>query len=424
MESLGQKLREARERLNVSLEQVARDTHISKQYLEALEDESFGMIPGETYIIGFLRNYAEYLALNPEELVSLYRNLRIQEQPLPMSELLDRGQPKVPRRFLLWIVVLVVVLGAAAFLIYRFGFAGREPRPRAEQASAQSSEGATEQFRFQEEAVTRWFSQDEVLDVPVNGGTYQMTLAEVGNKLSLRIPGGSVELNIGEERQLDLNTDGRNDVLIRLNDLDATEVARRANISLYKITKDSLVQVPAESATPSSGDGAPGASVSGEGIASGRVAGDSAAGDSAAGALTSETGAGASGALASEGASVTDRGEPPGTVSAAGTGPITVLTAASPSPFRLGINFRGYCLLRYRVDNETRDERFFHKGETFALDGKNEVMLWVSNAGALRLSVGGREIELGRPGEVSVKLVRWSRDESSGQYLLQVIDQE
>jgi cytoskeleton protein RodZ len=395
MESLGQKLREARERLNVSLEQVARDTHISKQYLEALEDESFGMIPGETYIIGFLRNYAEYLALNPEELVSLYRNLRIQEQPLPMSELLDRGQPKVPRRFLLWIVVLVVVLGAAAFLIYRFGFAGREPRPRA-----------------------------EVLDVPVNGGTYQMTLAEVGNKLSLRIPGGSVELNIGEERQLDLNTDGRNDVLIRLNDLDATEVARRANISLYKITKDSLVQVPAESATPSSGDGAPGASVSGEGIASGRVAGDSAAGDSAAGALTSETGAGASGALASEGASVTDRGEPPGTVSAAGTGPITVLTAASPSPFRLGINFRGYCLLRYRVDNETRDERFFHKGETFALDGKNEVMLWVSNAGALRLSVGGREIELGRPGEVSVKLVRWRRDESSGQYLLQVIDQE
>ena len=46
MESLGQKLRDAREEHNFSLEQVARDTHISKHYLEALEEESFTSIPG------------------------------------------------------------------------------------------------------------------------------------------------------------------------------------------------------------------------------------------------------------------------------------------------------------------------------------------------------------------------------------------
>jgi len=393
MESLGQKLREARERHNVSLEQVARDTHISKQYLEALEEESFGMIPGETYIVGFLRNYAEYLALNPEELITLYRNLKIQEQPLPMTELLDRGQPRARRRFLLWAVILIVVLGGAAFLVYRFGFAGREPRPRAQEAPVQAALGTGEEFQFQEEAITRWFSQGDVLVVPVNGTTYQMALTEVGNKLSVRIPGGSVELNIGEERQLDLNTDGRNDILLRLNDLDATQVARRANISLYKITKDSLVQVPAVSAP------------------------DSTASESQ---PVQEPPATAQ-AQAPEPARV-EVSPPP--ASAAGTGPITVLTAASPSPFRLSISFRGYCLLRYRVDNEIRDERFFHKGETFALDGKNEVMLWISNAGALRLNVGGREVELGRPGSVSVKLVGWVRDDNSGQYLLQVADRE
>ncbi|MBN1837778.1 MAG: helix-turn-helix domain-containing protein, partial [Spirochaetales bacterium] len=245
MESLGQKLREARERHNVSLEQVARDTHISKQYLEALEEESFGSIPGETYIVGFLRNYAEYLALNPEEMVSLYRNLRIQEQPLPMTELLDRGKPKVPRRFLALVVVLIVILGGAAYLIYRFGFAGREAGARPEAPAAQAAEGAAEEFLFQEEAITRWFTQSDVLVVPLNGSSYRMVLSEIANRLTVRIPGGSVELNIGEERQLDLNTDGRNDVLFRLNDLDATQVARRANISLYKVTKDSLVQVPA-----------------------------------------------------------------------------------------------------------------------------------------------------------------------------------
>jgi hypothetical protein len=51
-------------------------------------------------------------------------------------------------------------------------------------------------------------------------------------------------------------------------------------------------------------------------------------------------------------------------------------------------------------------------------------MLWISNAGALRLNVGGREVEPGRPGAVTAKLIRWSRDEASGQYVLQVLDRE
>jgi cytoskeletal protein RodZ len=406
MESLGQKLREARERHNVSLEQVARDTHISKQYLEALEEESFGLIPGETYIVGFLRNYAEYLALNPEELVTLYRNLKIQEQPLPMTELLDRRPPKVPRRFLLWVVVLVVVLAGAGYLVYRFGFADREARPRAEETPVQATQGSAEEFNFQEEAVTRWFNQSDVLVVPVNGGSYQMALTEVGKRLAVRIPGGTVELNIGEERQLDLNTDGRNDVLIRLNDLDATEVAKRANISLYKITRDSVAQVPARE----------GGGASTETPAEATVA--AAPGGESPGTAGQPT------ESAESQPPEPPRAESPPPASASGTGTFTVLTADSPSPFRLGINFRGYCLLRYRVDNEIRDERFFHRGETFALDGKNEVMLWISNAGALRLNVGGREVELGRPGSVTAKLVRWTRDESTGQYLLQVIDRE
>ena len=53
MESLGLKLKEAREQHNYSLEQVARDTHISKHYLKALEEEDFTVLPGETYVVGF-----------------------------------------------------------------------------------------------------------------------------------------------------------------------------------------------------------------------------------------------------------------------------------------------------------------------------------------------------------------------------------
>ena len=77
MESFGEKLRCAREKSNYSIEQIARDTHISKRYLRALENEDFSVFPGETYLKGFLRNYSEYLGLNPEEMVSIYKNMMI-----------------------------------------------------------------------------------------------------------------------------------------------------------------------------------------------------------------------------------------------------------------------------------------------------------------------------------------------------------
>ena len=90
MESFGRILRETRERKNLTAEQIARDTRISRRFLEALEEENFSLFPAETYLIGFLRNYAEYLGLDKDELVTIYRNMKIQEQPLPMSELSPR----------------------------------------------------------------------------------------------------------------------------------------------------------------------------------------------------------------------------------------------------------------------------------------------------------------------------------------------
>jgi len=108
----------------------------------------------------------------------------------------------------------------------------------------------------------------------------------------------------------------------------------------------------------------------------------------------------------------------------AAAGAASVISADAPSPFRVSISFRGYCLFRYLVDNDIREERFFHKGESFSLDAKNEVQLWISNAGVVRLMVAGRELEAGRPGAVITKQIRWRRDEDSGQYILEVVTTE
>jgi cytoskeleton protein RodZ len=390
MESVGQKLRETREQHNFSLEQVARDTHISKQYLEALEQEQFSVIPGETYIIGFLRNYAEYLSLNPEEIVTLYRNIQIQEQPLPMTELLEPVGSKAPPRLFILLVVVLAVLGAGGYLLYRYVIASPRPaRPRTEVVQTAQVEG--QEFLFEDEAMTRWFSVDDTIGFPLNGSTYRLQLINIDRTLTVKVPGGTLDLTVGQDRQLDVNGDGRNDLRILLNDLDATDVAKRANLSLYKITKAAPPQVAEAAETP---EGEQGASAE-EGV--------------------SEEGAFATGgeAAAAEAAAVETT-----------TGAISITTADAPSPFRVSVSFRGYCLFRYLVDNDIREERFFHKGENFSLDARNEVRLWISNAGVVRLVVAGRELEVGRAGAVTSKQVRWRRDEASGQYVLEVVTQE
>jgi cytoskeletal protein RodZ len=384
MESLGQKLRETREQHNFSLEQVARDTHISKQYLEALEQEQFSTIPGETYIIGFLRNYAEYLSLNPEEIVSLYKNIQIQEQPLPMTELLEPAGSKAPPRLLILLVIILAVLGGGAYLLYRYVIASPGPaRPQtaAVQETAEQVEG--QEFVFEDEAMTRWFSADDTIGFPLNGNIYRLQLINIDRTLTVKVPGGTMDMTVGQDRQLDVNGDGRNDLRILLNDIDATDVAKRANLSLYKITKATPTQV-AEAAEIAEGEQS---------------------------ALTEE----GEGDLSTTGEAI---------VTEAAAGAISITTANSPSPFRVSISFRGYCLFRYLVDKDIREERFFHKGENFALDAKNEVRLWISNAGVVRLMVAGRELEVGRAGAVTTKLVRWRRDEASGQYVLEVVTSE
>ena len=107
MESVGERLRRAREEMGVSIEQVARETLISKRYLFAIESEDFSVMPGETYISGFISNYSTYLGLDPIEMVTLYKNFQIQEQPIPFNELLESHRK--PSLKILFIIMIALV---------------------------------------------------------------------------------------------------------------------------------------------------------------------------------------------------------------------------------------------------------------------------------------------------------------------------
>jgi cytoskeletal protein RodZ len=73
---LPERLYAARERKGVDLYRAERDTKIRARYLAALERGEYGELPGDVYTKGFLRNYALYLGLDPDEVVGQWRRER------------------------------------------------------------------------------------------------------------------------------------------------------------------------------------------------------------------------------------------------------------------------------------------------------------------------------------------------------------
>ena len=72
MTPLGETLQRARLARGATLEEAERTTRISRRYLEALENENFGLLPAPVYARGFLRTYARYLGLEPADLLPLF----------------------------------------------------------------------------------------------------------------------------------------------------------------------------------------------------------------------------------------------------------------------------------------------------------------------------------------------------------------
>jgi cytoskeleton protein RodZ len=71
---IGNTLREARVRRNLTLQQVEEDTKIRVKYVQAMENEDFDVMPGATYVKGFLRTYSAYLSVDPEVILDEYRS--------------------------------------------------------------------------------------------------------------------------------------------------------------------------------------------------------------------------------------------------------------------------------------------------------------------------------------------------------------
>jgi cytoskeletal protein RodZ len=71
---LGNRLREAREANGLSLDDLQEITKIQKRYLVGIEEGKYEMMPGKFYVRAFIKQYAEAVGLEPEEIFEQYKN--------------------------------------------------------------------------------------------------------------------------------------------------------------------------------------------------------------------------------------------------------------------------------------------------------------------------------------------------------------
>ena len=81
---IGTALRDARVARNLSLAEVSALLRIREAHLEAIELEDFEQLPGNVYVIGFIRTYAQYLELNESDLIMRFKAASVESSMADM----------------------------------------------------------------------------------------------------------------------------------------------------------------------------------------------------------------------------------------------------------------------------------------------------------------------------------------------------
>ncbi|TDL72515.1 helix-turn-helix domain-containing protein [Rhodococcus qingshengii] len=126
MTELGNRLKDARLAKGLSLEDLQSITKIQKRYLIGLEEGNYSSMPGNFYVRAFVKQYAEALQLNPDEIFETYKDeipathnddLTEQLSRVKTRKTVSEGSSKIfdiiPK-----VLIGVFIIGAAGVLYY------------------------------------------------------------------------------------------------------------------------------------------------------------------------------------------------------------------------------------------------------------------------------------------------------------------
>lgn len=86
-QTLGEKLRQAREERDISISEVAEQTRISPLYIESIENDDYSPLPGGIFNKGFVKSFAKFVGVDEDEALQDYsRQLSQQNEGQPEGD--------------------------------------------------------------------------------------------------------------------------------------------------------------------------------------------------------------------------------------------------------------------------------------------------------------------------------------------------
>lgn len=378
MEPLGLYLKQVREGKKLTIDKVIEDTFIMKKFILAIEDDDFSSFPGEAYLKGFLRNYGEYLGLDPADLISRYERIKMSETPSPTELLIPKPKAFFSKMLLIILIaVLAVALIAgvsAAIVMMRRTAAESSPKNIAEVNSEKekvraekkknllvkekkkdnsAAEDKSKVFTFEAEADNFTVKKGEKISFKLDDDkTYSIWVSELEPTVILESSAGKQQFLIanGFTNKFDVNGNGKEDLEIVLNywtDKNATIGLKRIANSLWS---DSSID--SEFFLPDTIE----------------IIGEN-----------------------------TNKSE------------ISVMISLSEMSY-----------LKYQVDKNSEIENTFNAGAVLELKAKDRIILWMANSGVVSADFPAynKRVVLGEKGKVDVKIIAWTKN--NGNYSLQM----
>jgi len=130
LKEIGDRLRTLREEKGIDVSEVQAETKIRRKYIEALEQGDAEAFPGEVYLKGFLRCYAEYLGLDGWQVIEEYKAWKASQRPkepeapeeapkaAPAREALERSGSAL--RWLAYLAISLLLLAAFVYVGWRY----------------------------------------------------------------------------------------------------------------------------------------------------------------------------------------------------------------------------------------------------------------------------------------------------------------
>jgi len=130
MKTVGEILAEERRKQGRTLEEISQQTKIPIQTLENIEKNRLKALPPATFVKGFIRNYAQELALDADKILAIFRRDNHFEDknkilPQGITKPLDNGFSWTPRAtaILFSTLVLTIIIGFLFFQVRGYLFA-------------------------------------------------------------------------------------------------------------------------------------------------------------------------------------------------------------------------------------------------------------------------------------------------------------